>query len=199
MSLKDPKKLKEYQKKYREEHREQLSKNYAAWVARDPEHARELARKRGNNAYARDPEKHRKRASKYRKENPDKVKISVDKWFEENKEYRRQYKAKYRRAHKKEITEYRKKNPDNNKAYKQNRRTKQSGAGGTFTSLEWKSLCKKYDYRCLCCNRRRKLTADHVIPVSKGGTSNISNIQPLCGPCNSRKHDGTTDFRRNRK
>ena len=48
---------------------------------------------------------------------------------------------------------------------------------------------------CLCCNRRRKLTADHVIPVSKGGTSYISNIQPLCQPCNSSKGTKTTDFR----
>jgi 5-methylcytosine-specific restriction endonuclease McrA len=166
------------------------------WKEKDPEHARDLARERASRSYKRNPEKHRAASAKFRKENPEQVKSTVDKWFEENKEYRRKYKKEYRRTHKKEIAEYREKNPAKNKAYKQNRRTKQSGAGGSFTAKEWLDLCKKYTHRCLCCWRRRKLTADHVIPVSKGGSSNISNIQPLCGPCNSRKHDGTTDFRR---
>jgi 5-methylcytosine-specific restriction endonuclease McrA len=48
----------------------------------------------------------------------------------------------------------------------------------------------------LCCDKKRKLTADHIVPVSKGGTSNISNIQPLCGPCNSSKGAKTVDYRR---
>jgi len=37
--------------------------------------------------------------------------------------------------------------------------------------------------------------ADHVLPVSKGGTSYISNIQPLCQPCNSGKKDKHIDYR----
>ena len=69
---------------------------------------------------------------------------------------------------------------------------------GSFTSAEWFALCKLYGNRCLCCGKRKKLTADHVIPVAKGGTSNIDNIQPLCGPCNAHKHTGTTDFRLNK-
>jgi 5-methylcytosine-specific restriction endonuclease McrA len=182
----------------KEEKRIRHNEAVKRWWDKDPERAKKSARERAIKAYRKNPEKGRAASAKFRKENPEKIKASVDKWFEENKEYRREYKKEYRRTHKKEITEYRKKNPARNKAYKQNRRAKQSGAGGSFTAKQWVDLCKKYDYRCLCCNRRRKLTADHVIPVSKGGSSNIRNIQPLCGPCNSHKHDGTTDFRRRR-
>jgi 5-methylcytosine-specific restriction endonuclease McrA len=47
----------------------------------------------------------------------------------------------------------------------------------------------------LCCGKRKPLEADHVIPVCKGGTSWLHNIQPLCRSCNAKKHDKCTDFR----
>lgn len=69
---------------------------------------------------------------------------------------------------------------------------------GGYTATEWRALKKKYGNKCLCCGRshsQRKLTVDHVIPISKGGPNTIDNIQPLCQPCNSTKHDKTIDYR----
>lgn len=75
-------------------------------------------------------------------------------------------------------------------------RTRNTGAGGSYTAAEWKALLKRYGNQCLCCGRTDvRLTADHIIPVSQGGTSNIDNIQPLCASCNSRKHDKVIDYR----
>lgn len=120
-------------------------------------------------------------------------------WRKEHPEEHRAQQTKYRKDHperdRAKALAWAKNNPDKKRAKDQRYRTSKTGAGGSFTALEWKNLCNAYGNRCLCCGKKRKLTADHVIPVSKGGTSNIDNIQPLCKPCNSGKRDGTLDFR----
>ena len=61
---------------------------------------------------------------------------------------------------------------------------------GSHTLSEWQKLKEKYNYLCLCCKKQEpfiKLTEDHIVPLSLGGTDYIENIQPLCLSCNDRK------------
>ena len=69
-------------------------------------------------------------------------------------------------------------------------------AAGRFTAKEFESLCRKYNNKCLCCCTKKALTADHIRPLVAGGSNYISNIQPLCRPCNSRKGTKTIDYRK---
>jgi hypothetical protein len=50
-----------------------------------------------------------------------------------------------------------------------------------------KSLLHKYNFQCVACGSTDKLTIDHIKPVSKGGTDDMSNLQILCKSCNSKK------------
>ncbi len=108
--------------------------------------------------------------------------------------------ARYRSCHpgysSASTKEHQKQNPETWAMYARNRRAKKAGAEGTFTAEEFRHLCEFYSHQCLCCGKIAvKLTVDHVRPPSKGGSNNIDNIQPLCGPCNSRKHTKTVDYR----
>lgn len=64
-------------------------------------------------------------------------------------------------------------------------------AEGSHTFGEWQLLKKQYGNICPACGRgepKIKLTEDHIIPLSKGGSDFIENVQPLCVSCNTRKH-----------
>ena len=50
------------------------------------------------------------------------------------------------------------------------------------------------DYRCQYCGKHKpidELTYDHVLPRSRGGRTNWTNIVTACGPCNLKKADRT--------
>ena len=74
---------------------------------------------------------------------------------------------------------------------KAKQRALKNKAEGHFTPYEWELIKKQYGYKCPSCNKKEpqiKLTIDHIIPLSKGGSNWIENIQPLCNSCNSSKN-----------
>ncbi len=51
---------------------------------------------------------------------------------------------------------------------------------------------ERNNYKCRSCgktNRQTTLTVDHIIPLAKGGSNDMSNLQTLCENCNRRKKD----------
>lgn len=62
---------------------------------------------------------------------------------------------------------------------------------GEFTADEWLARFQQYDGRCHWCGQKISGSphADHLIPLSRGGTNTISNIVPSCATCNLSKND----------
>jgi len=84
---------------------------------------------------------------------------------------------------------YVKNNPERIAHLKARRYAREKGAKGSHTLGEWQNLCIKNNNKCVCCGEEKKLTKDHIIPLSKGGSDYIANIQPMCRNCNSKKHN----------
>lgn len=89
------------------------------------------------------------------------------------------------------VKRYREKNKEKVNFWNSIRRARRKGADGFFSFIQWKLLKEQYGYCCPVCGKYEPeitLTPDHIIPLFKGGSNYIENIQPLCRSCNCKKH-----------
>jgi 5-methylcytosine-specific restriction endonuclease McrA len=169
----------------------------------------ECAKAAANRQRADDPMRHQALLAAWRKANPERVNALNQKWADANPERVRAYQKQWRIENRDTIRartmawreanrerwdeaarEWQKANLDRVKVSRANRRTKVRGNGGSHTPEQIADLLAKQRQRCVGCGAsiRKNYEADHIIPVSRGGTSDISNIQLLCRPCNRGKH-----------
>jgi hypothetical protein len=120
-----------------------------------------------------------------------------------------EYRIKYYQEHRDELCQYqvlwRQNNKEKYEKYWRDRYARKKGAEGKITTKQWLSLIKYYCYdnKCIACGkelssniRTDKITLDHVVPLTKGGTHWPRNIQPICYSCNSSKSDNNSiDYR----
>ncbi len=112
---------------------------------------------------------------------------------ENDTQYHRRYRATHREKCAKRERKWRKAHSEVNACSSAKRRALLVGAEGSFTSKEFKLKCIAYENKCVYCGLVLPLTADHAIPLSRGGSDNIDNIVPACSLCNSRKGTKTYD------
>lgn len=160
-------------KQYRETHKEQIKGKSLDWARRNPEKRKAIVRRYYEKKIKEDPEWANKKARKYYYRDPEKAR--------------------------KRLREYRKERPAWNRLQKYKRRTR-CGSGQVdkeHLDREFEGLVRdkleSQGYKCVYCgvDIRENYSLDHIIPLSKGGTNEINNIDLVCKPCNTRK--GTRD------
>jgi 5-methylcytosine-specific restriction endonuclease McrA len=125
----------------------------------------------------------------YYLENKERLDAYRAEWGKKNKDRQVAYVRKCRRA-----------KPEHYRVLKLSaenaRRARKMGLGEHHTKEQWLDLLARAENRCMGCGRGDlKMTKDHIVPLSLGGTDTIDNIQPLCRPCNSSKFTKHIDYR----
>lgn len=64
---------------------------------------------------------------------------------------------------------------------------RRANAISTLTGEEWELITEMYGSRCVYCYDHAKLTVEHIVPLSRGGSNTFDNVVPSCQSCNSSK------------
>jgi 5-methylcytosine-specific restriction endonuclease McrA len=174
--------IKEYKKQYHQENKEQI-------------------KERKKQYYQENAEQIKERKKQYYQENAEQIIEQQKQYYQENIEKIKQY----RQENAEQIEEQRKR-------YSQTEKRKESMYRGylkrksykhkvNFTPHERKQILERDNWRCCNCeikvhdrrigdwNTPDKAHIDHIMPISKGGNSEPSNLQTLCRTCNLSKQD----------
>lgn len=112
-------------------------------------------------------------------------------WVKANPELRRKHKQesylRHAETERKRNVAYNKAHPEERRLAKIRRRGRERGAAGSYTLKEFSLICEKQGGKCAHCKKKCKLTVDHIVPLSKGGTDFAYNLQALCSHCNTQK------------
>lgn len=133
----------------------------------------------------------KKQRAEYYKEKRPVILSKMKEFYLQNKEnvllYQKEYNRKNKDKIRKREVEYTIKNRGTIAHAMSIRRARKFNNGGSHTFDELVQRFRSLGNVCFYCGCSKKLTIDHDIPLSRGGTDNIENILPACGSCNSRK------------
>lgn len=157
-----PDKYKAAQQRYRENHRDELrERSRLQWVNNKP-----------------------KRQASNRKHHQTHKELMAD--------IQRRWRANHREVHRASVRQRRLEKPREIYALNQRYRARKQKAQGKFDGKQLRWQFDRQHGKCFWCSEPIEFDtchADHIIPLSRGGTNWISNVVCSCPFCNASKHD----------
>lgn len=189
-------------KKYVEANKEQLVLRHAEYYSKNKEQIdlRQAEYTKNNKErraeyYKNNKERFASKAIVYRANNRECIALRKAEYQKKHKEQISLQMAEYYRKNKERISlrqvEYRKLNPDIFLAFSHKRRANKKKGGGSYTPGQISIQDKRQKNKCYYCNKKMgiKRTIEHIIPLSRGGSNDMSNIVLACSHCNLTKHN----------
>jgi 5-methylcytosine-specific restriction endonuclease McrA len=99
------------------------------------------------------------------------------------------YRARHREALNRRQSEYIKARPEIAYVAQERRRARKAAAPhNDLTRKQWRAIKAAFGNRCAYCGQHfERLTMDHIVALSKGGSHTAANVVPACRSCNCRK------------
>lgn len=174
---------KKYTSQWEKEHRDESNARHRKWRSKNVEYNRDRVKQWA----IENPEKQKERSLRWRKNNKEYDKERAQKWRDENREKVREQGRKWYS-----------KNKESRRIYNRSRKA-QKKRPGSYTLIDIKILLAAQKNKCLACKKNftadDNYTVDHIVPLSKGGGNDITNIQLLHLKCNCKKKTKTIDYR----
>ena len=194
-----------YNLKYGIEHRKEIR----AYRAKHYQENKEKYKEQNARNYKLHSEARRLYAVRYRADHPewviqyreahrDEHRHYDKRYQQEHREQKRLYHAQYRIDHYAELREWRKQYAQTehakriHRAHTHKRKALKRNASGFHTALELEQQRKRQHNKCYWCHMKLFKDvwhADHIIPLSRGGSDAIDNIVIACPTCNMRKYN----------
>lgn len=185
-------------KRYHREHIEEHNARNRRYRQENPEQSRQA----GIEYRLKNLDKLKEYFKNYYQKNRRKKIADASKYYQQNKSTRDNYLKKYRQENRDKLREktreLKRANKERYKIYGLNYLARKNNADGFYTIEQWMTLCDSFNSICPGCNKQvESFQVDHIVPLTWEGTSNwITNVQPLCKPCNTGKgNHRATDYR----
>ena len=164
---------------------------------------KDCRKKYGKQYYENNSEYIKERNKQYNRKN---MQEYNKQWNENNRDCRKKYNKQWNENNRERRNElnkqWREANPEYNKQWNENnrelrkkanhkRRALKAQNGGEYTLEQWQECLEFFDYKCAYSGaelNKDNTNIEHIIPISKGGTSNITNIVPALDSVNFSKN-----------
>jgi HNH endonuclease len=194
--LKYPEKCKERMKKWYQANKSYAQEVNKQWAKNNPDKNREIKRQWAAKNY----EKTKPHQKEYHLLNKERINKRQLEYYYKTIEKRKEYSAQYRLLNKEKINKknslWRKNNPAKHCAHSAKRRALKLKSSSIDNLKEITLWIESWKYKpivsCHWCHKEIPGTlahADHIIPLSRGGTHTLDNLAVSCISCNQRKHN----------